>query len=90
LSNFEIEEIYGDSCVYLPLKWPNQKVKMVNNKGAHWVLLDHAEVCLIPLICGITSLIIDGTIKNKTYLEFAFDLYEIYSEYSQKQWNLHT
>jgi hypothetical protein len=53
-------------------------------------LLDHAEVCLIPLICGITSLIIDGTIKNKTYLEFAFDLYEIYSEYSQKQWNLHT
>jgi hypothetical protein len=57
LSSFEIGEIYGDSCVFLPLKWPDQKVKMDKKKGAYWVLLDDAEVCLIPLICGITSLI---------------------------------
>ncbi len=69
--------IYGNPPIYKPLKYPLTNRFMDNETGAHWTLMGCLECAKIPIIANIIQLIDDKIIKGKTYMQFAFDLYEV-------------
>ena len=46
--------------------------------GAHWVLTGMYESALVPVVCQVTEFYKMGYFKDKSYLQFAFELQEAF------------
>lgn len=79
LSQTRIKEIYGDPPIFQNLKWPDSQIVLQPEEDAQWTFVGHAETYKIGLVCHITEMIKKGEIKDKSFLQVAFDLKEMIS-----------
>jgi hypothetical protein len=70
----EITDLYGDPPMFMALNFPDAVTHLDSEEGAYMCLLGTFDAAKVAVICQVTHLIQKGIIKNKSYLEFAFDL----------------
>ena len=69
--------MYGDPPVFKALKWPQANIFTEGTSGAHWTMMSNAECYKVPIICQVIHLMEKGLVPNKSYQDFAFDLFEV-------------
>jgi hypothetical protein len=77
LTKDEIVKLYGEPPVFKHLQWPETNKQIEDKEGAHWTLMTFSDYYKIPIICHVVHLMEQEVIKDKTYMQFAFDLSEL-------------
>ena len=77
LTEKEIEKMYGNPPEYKHLDYPKKTRQLENEKGAHMIFIGYNESYKVLIVSQVIDLMKKGKIKNKTYLQFAFDLNEV-------------
>ena len=78
LNRDQIKAMYREEPpVYHELAFPETNKNVTHESSAHWVLMNYYERTKIPVIAHLTTMIRQGYVQNKTYLQLYFDLNEV-------------